>query len=347
MLTLRRTLPVVISAFFYLVAQAQTVNYYKFKNRYVDLASLKENDALVPGATPHDREALHAVRFDEPAPQRIERPEGVWTIDTSRTITISDRSGKPLRTIADPDRATRLDHIVGNLALFAGGGGVLRLVRLEGRGGYVLRRYAADGGERGTWRVPHTLYTTQGHVTQSTPHLYHFAHTTNEVIFTSGRREQAETVILNLTDGSQRKLPYGLAGIVLRADRSLAGWVRAEGNGQKLLVEIGSTQLAIADEWSGDAVKAVLADNTLYLAHYHNIATGCGLLAYDIRTGKRLWRGDVRQLEVGHSEYFNLVYLSLVAGRLILEAHEAAGDYLQIFDPATGRRLFERMPAAQ
>lgn len=84
-----------------------------------------------------------------------------------------------------------------------------------------------------------------------------------------------------------------------------------------------------------------------YLAHYHNIATGCGLLVYDIRTGGRPWRGDVKQLLVGHSEYYNLAHLSLVARRQILEAKEAAGRYLQILDPATGRRLFERMPAVE
>lgn len=319
---------------------------YKFKDKFVDLSTLRQTDSPAKTATIVQRETTHAAHFGVDDSLQAKLGEAVYTLNKSRAIVVSDAAGGTLRTIEDPDRAINADHISGNMALFAVDGGVVRLIRLEGKHGYVLRRYGADGVERGKWQLAHTLYKTQGNVTESIPHLYYFAHTAHQVIFSSLSGRGGESVILDLSDGSQKKLPYRLAGIVVSApDRRLAGWVRTDDSSNRLHVEIGPRKFTIVDEQSGDAVKAVLAHNTLYLAHYHNIATGCGLSAYDITSGKRVWRADVKQLMVGHSEYYNLVYLSLAAGRLILEANEAAGAYLQIFDPATGQRLFEQMPS--
>lgn len=329
-----------------LVAYAQTMTYYKFKDKFVDLSSCRLVDSVAKTATIVQRETTHGAHFGIDELLRVPLGEAVYTLNKARAIVVTDAAGQTLRTIEDPDRAIGADPIAGNMALFAVAGGVVRLIRLEGKHGYVLRRYGADGVERGKWQLPHTIYKTQGNVTESIPHLYFFAHTRGEVIFSSNSGRGGETVILDLKDGSQKGLPYRLAGIVVSApDRRLAGWVSTEDSGRKLNVEIGPRKFTIADEQSGDAVKAILANNTLYLAHYHNIATGCGLSAYDINTGTRIWRAEVKQLMVGHSEYYNLVYLSLAAGRLILEAHEAAGTYLQIFDPASGKRLFDQLPS--
>lgn len=342
----RLALFLIASACFSVAAYAQTMNYYKFKDKFVDLSSNRLVDSVAKTATIVQRETTHAAHFGVDESLQAKLGEAVYTLNKSRAIVVSDAAGGTLRTIEDPDRAIRADHIAGNMALFAVEGGVLRLIRLEGKHGYVLRRYSPDGVERGKWQLAHTIYKTQGNVTESIPHLYYFAHTASQVIFSSMSGRGGEAVILDLKDGNQKRLPYRLAGIVVSAtDRSLAGWVSTEDSGHKLSVEIGPRKFTIADESSGDAVKAVLANNTLYLAHYHNIATGCGLSAYDINTGKRIWRADVKQLMVGHSEYYNLVYLTLAAGRLILEANEAAGAYLQIFDPATGRRLFDQLPS--
>lgn len=341
-----------VGALLCVAAHAQTMSHYKFKDKFIDLKTLQVKDTLPPGATELRRETSHAAHFGIDDALRVERPEGSWVLNKSRAIVISDKAGKVRRTIEDPDIAKKADQIAGNMALFAVSGGVLRLIRLEGQGGYVLRRYSSEGRETGFWRLAHTRYQTQGRVTESIPQLYYFAQTDHEVIFSSLHSRGGQAVILKLSDGSQRHLDYALAGIITQAagppgERRLAGWVSTDQTGHKLKVELGTTQFLIEEERGGDGVKVVLADNTLYLAHYHNIATGCGLAAYDARSGKKLWRADVQQLNVGHSEYYNLVYLSLVAGRLILEANEAAGAYLQIFDPSTGQRLFSRLPTIE
>lgn len=346
MIRARHLLPIVIGVCVSVFAQAQVMNWYKFKDKYINLSSLQKADTLAPGAVLFQREAMHAAQFGVDDSLRVELQDRSWTLGKSREIVIRDKAGKTLRTIADPDIGIKADNIAGNLALFPVAGGVVRLVRLEGRHGYVLRRYDAGGSPQGSFRLAHTRYTTKGNVTTSSPHLYYFAHTEHEVVFSSLGRRDGETVILRLADGGERRLPYAIAGLVIGArNRRLAGWAHQDETGQKLSVEVGERKFTIEDEGRGDAVRAIMDENIIYLAHYHNIATGCRLSAYDIMTGKAVWRADVQQMMVGHSEYYNLVYLSLVAGRLVLEANEAAGAYLQIFDPKTGARLFADVPA--
>lgn len=346
MIRARHVLPIVAGVCVSVLAQAQDVSWYKFKDKYISLGTLKKADTVAQGAVVFQRATMHAAQFGVDESLRVEVQDQIWTLGKSREIVIRDKAGKTLRTIADPDIATKADNISGNLALFAVAGGVVRLVRLEGRHGYVLRRYDAQGSPQGSFRLAHTRYTTKGNVTTSDPHLYYFAHTDHEVVFSSLGQRAGETVILGLADGGERRLPYAIAGLVIGArDRRLAGWAHPDETGQKLSVEVGERKFTIEDEGRGDAVRAIIDENIIYLAHYHNIATGCRLSAYDIRTGKSVWRADVKQLNVGHSEYYNLVYLSLLAGRLVLEANEAAGAYLQIFDPKTGARLFADVPS--
>jgi hypothetical protein len=85
---------------------------------------------------------------------------------------------------------------------------------------------------------------------------------------------------------------------------------------------------------------AHLAGDTLIVALYHFAATGSSLVALDLRTGARRWTGDVVQLRVGHSEYWNDVSLVARGTDVAMIGLEAYGCYLQTFAIATGARRF-------
>ena len=66
-------------------------------------------------------------------------------------------------------------------------------------------------------------------------------------------------------------------------------------------------------------------------------ATGCRLSAYDIGTGKAVWRADVKQLMVGHSGILQFG-LSIAGGRSTgAGSYGSGGAYLKSLTPKPAR----------
>ncbi|MBN1150394.1 hypothetical protein JXA84_04130 [candidate division WOR-3 bacterium] len=78
----------------------------------------------------------------------------------------------------------------------------------------------------------------------------------------------------------------------------------------------------------------------LFVAVFHPIATGSGLACLDAEYGHEIWRADVEQLSVGHSQYKNEVFIRLIDDKIVMAGDEAGGYYLQVFEAVTGKRLF-------
>ncbi len=93
----------------------------------------------------------------------------------------------------------------------------------------------------------------------------------------------------------------------------------------------------------GNSLEVVPDGNRLYVAAYCNIASGSDLVCVDLKTGNEVWQADVEQLIVEHSKYGNRVHLRKFGNVLALFGHEMGGDYLQLFDAATGKRLFSTL----
>ena len=165
-----------------------------------------------------------------------------------------------------------------------------------------------------------------------------------------------ETVILDLATGLEKKLNFSLGGIIVDArDNTLRGTLKMDDKKKNIVVDlfnlpalsevINTTRhFTIENDGYGDAAKTILTDSLLIIAHYHNIATGCSVKAYDCRTGEIKWKGDVKQIMTAHSIYYNIVHLTLYKNKLILEGNEAHGSYLQVLDLNTGKNLFSLMP---
>jgi PQQ-like domain len=100
---------------------------------------------------------------------------------------------------------------------------------------------------------------------------------------------------------------------------------------------------SLPDDLDGESGAAILDGERLYVTVFHRISSGSQLFAFDARTGAVVWRGDVVQLNVPHSKYFNDVELRMAGGRVTMIGTEAGGCYVQTFDAPTGRRLSSRI----
>ena len=84
--------------------------------------------------------------------------------------------------------------------------------------------------------------------------------------------------------------------------------------------------------------------DVLYFADFNPIATGCALVAYDLGTGKQLWRTQLQGIgPVDHSKYRNSVSLDLLDGVILVCGYEAFGNYVEIVDWKTGKTIAHRV----
>lgn len=324
-----------------------TIHVYKFKNKYLNLNLLKLSDTVSKNAVEIKRENIHSNTFVSDENDFIANYKSyTFKLNSSREISILDNKSKLLKTIADPDKNIPLDNTSGNSLIFTVSDGVVLIQRLSEEEGYHIKKYDENGTLLNSWTVAHTIYKKYDNTVESIPHLYYFAHTSNEIIFSSMYSDAPkETVVLSIADGTKKTIEKSTGGIIVnQTDKSLAGLIHFDDHVKTMEVEMGSKKWQTTYNGYDDAAKTVLSDSILVIAIYDNIATGCAVNAYNAYTGTLLWKGDVKQLMVGHSEYYNMVYLTVYKNMLILEGNEAGGDYLQVFDLKTGKRLFEEMP---
>jgi hypothetical protein len=68
------------------------------------------------------------------------------------------------------------------------------------------------------------------------------------------------------------------------------------------------------------------------------------LAAYDLTSGRELWQSTLKGIGgVKYSAYRNLVNMGLAGEAISIQGHESYGDYLEILDRKTGKRLAHRV----
>lgn len=126
------------------------------------------------------------------------------------------------------------------------------------------------------------------------------------------------------------------------ADRS--AWVQRVRYHRKLI-----WRQALPSQFLAEAALLVDKDRgALYVAHYGIMSSGATIRALDLGTGQERWSTPVVGLgSVNHDKYSNHVVLKLVRGALVAYGNEAAGRYIEVFDPQTGKMVSTRqLPAA-
>ena len=84
-------------------------------------------------------------------------------------------------------------------------------------------------------------------------------------------------------------------------------------------------------------------EDLLYFAEYDPIGSGCEVAAYDLGTGRKVWRTELKGIgPVAHSAYRNRVTMELLDDVIRVQGYEGAGDYVEILDKKTGKTLANR-----
>jgi hypothetical protein len=78
----------------------------------------------------------------------------------------------------------------------------------------------------------------------------------------------------------------------------------------------------------------------LYIAEYCPSATGCEVVAVDLKTGQQLCKSRLQGIgPTGHREYLNLVNIETDGERIIVTGNEVAGRYVEHLDIQSGKTL--------
>jgi len=84
--------------------------------------------------------------------------------------------------------------------------------------------------------------------------------------------------------------------------------------------------------------------NIIYYADFLPGASGCAVVAYDLKKQKRLWRNNLQGVgPVYHSKYFNSVTLNADDNVVVVHGHEMVGDYVEYVDMKSGKTVGHRV----
>jgi hypothetical protein len=106
-----------------------------------------------------------------------------------------------------------------------------------------------------------------------------------------------------------------------------------------LTIEVWEMQL----NTSGVVRRTALArwKNTLFVAEYNPISSGCSIGAYSLETGAKLWDTGLEGLgPVSHSKYSNTVQLEVMGDVLVVRGYEAYGKYIECLAAKTGKAVY-------
>lgn len=318
---------------------------YRFRNKYLDLNMLKFLDTKpAKNCVEIKTENLYANYFDGHA-DSISYKNRVYKLNANQDIIITENK-KVIKTIANPFPKISLDNVTGNSILFSVPGAIFHVLRLNENYGYRIMKYDKDGNLLKMWKIASTIFIRSKNEVESITYLYYFGHTNKEFLLSSDEYKHRAILTVNMADTSTLKKPdVSAAGMILDPNNdSLVGLITYDESGEKLTVSVNNKNWQIDNPEGDNSARTILKDSILIIAHYHSISSGCTVNAYKANTGGLLWKGEVKEMMVAHSEYYNNIYLTLFKDKLILEGIEAGGTYLQVLDFKTGKNLFASMP---
>jgi hypothetical protein len=187
-----------------------------------------------------------------------------------------------------------------------------------------------NASPRVVWSKP--IPITGGELTAADEH---------DVLVTTSRwgSPHPESVVASLEDGREvAHLSERVQCMVRAADGRLDGLFRTAPTAAYLGLDGHERWKTTAI--GEDSCSAVTTGDLVVVAAYSGISTGASLFGLDRATGLERWHGDVELLPIDHSKYKNEVTLRMVGGALVMRGIESSQDYLEIFDPVTGKRLF-------
>lgn len=321
------------------VVEDDNLRLYLFEGRYLDLESLSWIDMNGIPDQEFKSHSIYANRFHLPGfkngwPETQTYKGSTFVITEKGSLIVRLPSGKTENmppACATHRRETTQDHYLlpaeKGVAEIAHCGNEEITVRVFDETGQMLMRNVFGNEGKESAFVTHPFHD-----------LYFCDFSLRYLVYTPHWGDGHETFAMNLNDGTQSRYPFEIAGVVFAENElDVQGFlVQSEEKnilGYKPLSGSGS---ALVAEAYNNSFTSVVSGDTLFVAGYHDIATGSSLSAYHIPSGRLIWKADVEQLNVPHSQYYNEVFLSRYHNLMILEGQEAGGKYLQLFDARTG-----------
>jgi outer membrane protein assembly factor BamB len=86
-----------------------------------------------------------------------------------------------------------------------------------------------------------------------------------------------------------------------------------------------------------EATRLLVEGRRAYVADHMSMCCGISLYALDVESGAPLWTAPATGIPAEHSKYRHEARLARVGPYLVLLGTAAAGDYVEAFEPATGR----------
>jgi hypothetical protein len=321
--------------------------YYPFDGKYIDLDELELIRPAGIYVETFKTQSKFAFRFNAPSDwlenfaQNAEYKNATFKIDENHILWISESGGQS-KKIDEPGKDLVVDNVVGAEFLVAINGGVVRVSRYGDETGYHISKFDETGKQLFKIEIKHTDIEVKGNTYYHHPYLYYFACTPDYMVFTSNDRSYKKTVQVHLSDGKVTEFNFITSGIIRDEDEiNVPGYITIDEDRAsfKTLI-LNLSWNAKIPENAYNTAETLMKGDTLYVSFYHGISSGSSLYAFNRNTGEQLWKADVKQLDIPHSEYWNTVRLSRYENRIILEGVEEGGKYVQIFDAADGHRLF-------
>lgn len=333
------------------IVPVKAQNMYKINNSWLDLETLTKSDAAPenPDSTDFKKTSRFASRFNVISLTGSVPREATYK---NRPFKIVDATHMAYRIPPATKDVTfeiskdddKLDDVPGNDFLLSVPDGLIHVQRFEGRTGYKVSKLDEWGKARYHQVIPHTAFTkVKGQDEEyKTPYLFYFTHTDRFMAFTSlNTRGIHKTVIVDLKDGKTLPIESTICGVI-RAENELAfkGYLVRDEAAKTMTVKMNGSDWALKD----NAITRLLAetmikDSLLIMARYHQAAAGISLIAFNAKTGKPVWTGEVKQSPGA----VNGIYLSMYKNKLMMEVAQANGNNVEVFDADNGKRLYSTL----
>lgn len=321
-------------------------NLYPFQGYYIDLEN--NNAVLIDGlpATDFRKCSKYAHRFVNPVSDSVCTGNRSFVIEKNKEKKIYQlnifEGAKKINTLMLPVENPLPDVHEYYFNLLPYKNDVIMFMEDMYKTHYIVCKYDINGRELIRKEIEHTFVT---HPEPKTDYhhryLYFGGLTSSQMIFTSsiGFAEKHKTVVLSMDDFSVQEFDRASVGIIPDSEEKyLAGFI-SQKEGNYTVTMLNGKEFHFDLPNGNNACDMILKGDLLYIANYHPIATGSSLYCYDLKAGKMKWTADVKQINASHSEYFNKVTLSMYKNKIIMEGDEESGDYVQLFDAETGKRL--------
>ncbi len=321
-------------------------NLYPFQNHYINLD--ENNAVLIDGIPSTDFKTCSkfAHRFANPVSDSVSLNNKYYIIEKNKEkgIYVMNilQGNKKVSVVQLPVTRPLLEVHEYYINLLPYKNSVIMFMEDMYTTHFMICKYDPDGKELMRKEIEHTFAThPEPKTNYYHKYLYFYGLTASQMIFSShiAFAEKSKTIVMSMDDFSVTEYDKTANGIILdENENNLIGFVtQTEDHFTVQMTDSSKYEFDI--KYGDPACDFILKDSLLYIANYHPIATGSSLHCFDLRTGKMKWTADVKQINASHSEYMNKVTLSMYKNKVIMEGDEASGDYVQIFDAGTGKRL--------